>query len=380
MTTVAVACPHVGRPGRGVAVRASLAVVVAGGILACAPDSPPPGAELRPVRFEVVSSVDGGRRRSFSGTCQPALEPRLSFKVGGTIVRRPVSMGDRVRKGALIAELDPSDFQLQLEEAAAALQQAEAESRNAQASFARIRGLYENGNASRTDFDAARADAESAQASVRSVQKRLELTRQQLSYTRLLAPVAGAIAEVTAEVNENVQAGQAVVRLAAEAGNEVVLTVPESLISEIRHGQDVVVRFDALPGRTFAGTVTEVGVTTSSMGTAFPVKARLAETDAALRNGMAAEVEFRFEAQSTSGRFRIPAHTVTEDRQGRFVLIVEPTEPGRGVVRRRSVEVGQLTPSGLEVLEGLEDGDRLVTAGISQIEDGDTVKLPTAES
>jgi multidrug efflux pump subunit AcrA (membrane-fusion protein) len=116
------------------------------------------------------------------------------------------------------------------------------------------------------------------------------------------------------------------------------------------------------------------------MGTAFPVKARLAETDAALRNGMAAEVEFRFEARSTSGRFRVPAHTVTEDRQGRFVLIVEPTEPGRGVVRRRAVEVGQLTPSGLEVLEGLEDGDRLVTAGISQIEDGDTVKLPTAES
>ena len=380
MTTVAAARPHAGAPRRGVAVRASLALAVAGGALACSPEGPPPEAELRPVRFEVVSSVDGGRRRSFSGTCQPALEPRLSFKVGGTIVRRPVNMGDRVRRGALIAELDPSDFQLQLEEAAAALQQAEAESRNAQASFARIRGLYENGNASRTDFDAARADAESAQASVRSVQKRLELTRQQLSYTRLLAPVAGAIAEVTAEVNENVQAGQAVVRLAAEAGNEVVLTVPESLISDIRHGQDVVVRFDALPGRTFAGTVTEVGVTTSSMGTAFPVKARLAETDAALRNGMAAEVEFRFEADDTSGRFRVPAHAVTEDRQGRFVLIVEPTEPGRGVVRRRAVEVGPLTPSGLEVLEGLEDGDRLVTAGLSQIEDGDTVKLPTAES
>jgi multidrug efflux pump subunit AcrA (membrane-fusion protein) len=95
---------------------------------------------------------------------------------------------------------------------------------------------------------------------------------------------------------------------------------------------------------------------------------------------MAAEVEFRFEDPGTSGRFRVPAHAVTEDRQGRFVLIVEPTEPGRGVVRRRAVEVGQLTPSGLEVLEGLEDGDRLVTAGISQIEDGDTVKLPTAES
>jgi len=366
-------------PPWGAVVRTSLAVALVGGALGCRAEGPPPEPELRPVRFEVVSSVEAGRRRSFSGTCQPAVEPRLSFKVGGTIARRPVNMGDRVRRGALIAELDPSDFQLQLEEAAAALQQAEAESRNAQARFARIRGLYENGNASRTDYDAARAAAESARASVRSVQKRVELTRQQLSYTRLLAPVAGAIAEVNAEVNENVQPGQDVVRLASEAGNEVVLTVPESLISDIRQGQEVVVRFDAIPDRTFAGSVTEVGVTTSSMGTAFPVKARLAETDTALRNGMAAEVEFRFEASGAGGRFRVPAHAVTEDRQGRFVLIVEPAEAGRGVVRRRAVQVGSLTPSGLEVLEGLEDGDRLVTAGLSQLEDGDAVKLPSME-
>jgi len=79
------------------------------------------------VRYEVVSSVEAGRRRSFSGTCEPAVEPRLSFKVNGTIARRPVNMGDRVRRGQLIAELDPSDFQLQVEEAAAALRRAEAE-------------------------------------------------------------------------------------------------------------------------------------------------------------------------------------------------------------------------------------------------------------
>ena len=120
------------------------------------------------MRIEVVSSVDAGRRRSFSGTCQPAVEPKLSFKVGGNIARRPVNMGDRVRRGTLIAELDPSDFQLQVEEADAALRRAEAEARNAEASFARIRGLYENGNASRTDFDSARAGAESTRANVES--------------------------------------------------------------------------------------------------------------------------------------------------------------------------------------------------------------------
>jgi RND family efflux transporter MFP subunit len=320
--------------------------------------------------------VDAGRRRSFSGTCQPAVEPKLSFKVGGNIARLPVNMGDRVRRGTLIAELDPSDFQLQVEEADAALRRAQAEARNAEASFERIRGLYENGNASRTDFDSARAAAESSRANAESVRKRLELARQQLSYTRLESPVAGAIAEVNAEVNENVSAGDAVVRLAAEGGDEVVVTVPESLIGQIRHGQDVVVRFDAIPGRTFGGTVTEVGVTTSTTGSAFPVKARLAEQDPMVRLGMAAEVEFRFDAPGEGAHFRVAPHAVSEDRQGRFVLVVEPSGDGRGVIRRRGVEVGSLTPAGLEVLAGLEEGDRLVTAGLSQLEDGDIVKLP----
>jgi multidrug efflux pump subunit AcrA (membrane-fusion protein) len=67
---------------------------------------------------------------------------------------------------------------------------------------------------------------------------------------------------------------------------------------------------------------------------------------------------------------------VAEDRAGRFVFVVEPDESGRGVVRRREIEVGELTGAGLEVLSGLEEGERLVTAGISQLEDGDAVALP----
>jgi len=364
-----------GRTHRPSAPGVAVLAAFVGGALACSSDGPPPEPDPRPVRFEVVSSVEAGRRRSFSGTCQPAVEPRLSFKVDGTIARRPVNMGDRVKRGSLIAELDPSDFQLQVEEAGAALRRAEAESRNAQASFARIRGLYENGNASRTDFDGARAAAESGRAYVESIRKRLEIARQQLSYTRLVAPVAGAVAEVSAEVNENVRAGQEVVRLAAEEGYEVVVTVPESLIGQIRQGQDARVTFDAIPGSTFGATVTEVGVTTSTTGTAFPVKARLAEDDPGVRPGMAAELEFRFEGPGEGAHFRVPANAVSEDRQGRFVLIVEPSGPERGVVRRRAVEVGALTPAGIEVLDGLRAGDRLVTAGLSQLEDGDTVKL-----
>ena len=91
---------------------------------------------------------------------------------------------------------------------------------------------------------------------------------------------------------------------------------------------------------------------------------------------MAAELEFRFELPGDGAHFRVPPHAVAEDRAGRFVFVVEPDESGRGVVRRREIEVGELTGAGLEVLSGLEEGERLVTAGISQLEDGDAVALP----
>jgi RND family efflux transporter MFP subunit len=315
--------------------------------------------------------------RSFSGTSQAADEPRLSFKVPGTVVRLPVTMGDAVKPGDVIAELDPQDFRLQADEAAATLGRAEAEARNAQANFERVRGLYENTNASRTDFDAARAAAESTRAAVESARKRLELARQQLSYTVLTAPVAGSVAETLVEVNENVHAGQEVVRLAVRSDLKVLVAVPESLIAQVKRGAEVTVRFDALPDRALKAVVTEVGVVATATGTAFPVRARLLETDPALRPGMAAAVELRFAAPGEGTRFRVPPNAVAEDRAGRYVLVVEPSGADRGVVRRRAVKVGDLTPGGLEILEGLRDGDRLVTAGVSRLTDGDPVKLPS---
>ena len=139
----------------------------------------------------------------------------------------------------------------------------------------RTRSLYENDNASRTDLDAATAAADSAAAQVKSVAPRLVLARRQVGYTRLTAPVARAIAAVRAEVNENVSPGQPVEVLAAGAAPEVAFAVPEALIARVREGTRAAVVFDAIPGERFDAVVTEVGVTTTAVGTTFPVTVRL---------------------------------------------------------------------------------------------------------
>jgi RND family efflux transporter MFP subunit len=200
------------------------------------------------VRYQEVFSTGSQRVRTFSGVTRSAVESNLSFRVAGNIRRRLVEVGDRVEQGQLIAELDPTDFELQVEESEASLLQAQAQARQAEADYQRVRGLYENRNAAKSDLDAGRAAAESARAQIDASIQRLEQARSQLSYTRLRAPLSGSIASVDVEVNENIRAGQRVAMLTSGSKPEVAVAVPESLIGQIQVGGEVQVRFDALPG------------------------------------------------------------------------------------------------------------------------------------
>ena len=332
---------------------------------------------IRPVRYEQVFTTGGERTRAFAGTARAGAETALSFKVAGTVRQVDVAVGDQVQAGQLIASLDASDYQIKAEQARASLAQAQAQERNAAANYERVQGLYENNTASRSDLDAARAAFESAQASVRAARSQLQLARQQVSYARLTAPTAGAVAQVNVEVNENVTAGRAVVVITSGDQPEVEVAVPEMFIARMREGDAVTVTFDALPGQRFAATVSEVGVT-STRATTFPVSVRLTENDEAVRPGMAAAVLFQLDTADQRERILVPAVSVGEDREGRFAFVVEPSEEGIGIARRRLVEVGDLTAEGLEVLTGLNDGEIVVTAGISRLTDGQPVRLLAA--
>jgi RND family efflux transporter MFP subunit len=332
---------------------------------------------IRPVRYMQVFSTGGTRLRSFSGVAQSGLESKLSFKVPGTIKRIAVNVGDKVRAGEVIAQLDLDDYQLKKQQAQATLADAKAKARNAEANYERTRALYESKSASRTNLDAARAASESTEAGVQSAEKQLELAESQLSYATLKAPLSGAIADVDVEVNENVQAGQIVVVLTSGSEIEVKVSIPGILIAQIREGSEVKVAFDAIPGKEYLAHVSEVGIASVGMVTTFPVTVKLDRADSDIRPGMAAVVEFFFESKDQRERFIVPSHTVGEDQKGRFVYVVEPIPDQKeyGIAHLRSVTIGELTSEGLEIFEGLSDGELLITAGITRITDGQKVKI-----
>ena len=348
---------------------------------ACSKSDEPLEEQLRPVRFLTVSDASAFRDRNFSGTSKSSRESRLSFKVSGTVIRAPVQIGQRLAAGDLIAELDSASYVLQAQQAQAALVEAQANDRRAAANYDRTKGLYANDNASLNDLEAARAQAESAKAVVASASKALEIARLNVSYTKLVADTDCSIASLDVEVNENVTAGQQIAVVSCGDSFEVNLDLPESLIGGIDAWTPVSIRFDAIPDMVFNGVVAEVAVASASGSAAFPVVIDIIGSHPALRSGLAADVTFQFDSEATSGGgIVVPVAAVINDPTGTYVFVAEPVdEPGEAVVRRRTVTLGELTQSGIEIVDGLEVGDRIVTAGLSIIRDGQRVLIPAAD-
>jgi RND family efflux transporter MFP subunit len=360
---------------RGLLLRNAVALLLMSSLLACGKDEVPAQEQLRPVRFVTAKAGDGTRSRSFSGVSKSKTESRTSFKVAGTVTNVPVQIGQRLSAGDLIAELDRATYQLQAQQAQAALLEAQANHRRAAANYERTKGLYANDNASLNDLESSRAEAESAEAMVEAAEKSLQIARLNVSYTRLTADTDCSIASLDVEVNENVAAGQQVAVVSCGDEFEVTMDLPESLIANIELGTAATIRFGALPSEVFSGRVSEVAVASAAGTAGFPVVIRILDANPALRSGLAADVTFQFDAADMAGTFVLPVSAVANGNDGTYVFIAEPEADGEATVRRRAVALGDLTQQGIEVIDGVNVGDRVITAGISVIRDGQRVLL-----
>ena len=352
-----------------------LALTAALAILGCE-DEPEEPEVIRPVRYVVVEGQDSATQRTFSGVSKSGQESRLSFQVSGQVLEVPINVGDRVKKGDTVARMDPADYALQLQNAQAAAAQSGAQEHNAKATYERTRALYENQNASRQDLDADRTGYESGRAGLESANQQIQLRQRQLGYTHLKAPEPGVIATVDIEVNEYVQAGELVATLLAGDQIEVSVSVPASVIRSVKKGAKAMARFDSLDGKTISGTVTEVGVSSAGGATTFPVTVRLSEGENQVRAGMTADVTFVFASTTEGPKYSLPISAVGEDREGRFVFMLQNEGDGLGTVHRSPVEVGEILSDGIEILSGVEPGNLVVTAGVSRIYDGLQVRVP----
>lgn len=342
---------------------------------ACDKETDVQAEKLRPVRVMQVSLSLVGNTRVFSGISKSEQQSSLSFKIAGTVDSIPIKIGDRLKKGDLIARLDAATYELKAEQSRASLAQAKAAERNANSTFQRTKGLYENNNASKTDMDSARANAESAQAQVRASEKALQLALLNVSYTNLRATEDCAIASTNIEINENVNSGSPVATV--DCGNtiEVTVSVPESLIAEISNGQNVQVNFDAIPNKSFTGKVDEVGISATGNGSTFPITVLIDDEHPEIRSGLAAEVTMQFANAASSSNIYLPVSAVNSGNDGEYIFIAEDKGNGEAIVKKRKVVIGELTANGILIQSGLNAGENVIIAGTKVIRPEMTVLL-----
>ncbi len=361
-----------------ITVKNFIAVILTGFILmACEDEAPVTEKIYRPVQYVKVQPQGAIETDTFSGVVEADLDANLSFRVGGTITKRLIKVGDQVKVNQLLAELDATDLQVSYQQAQASLQQAIANQRNQQANYNRVIELYENNNSSKSDLDAARAGAESAKAATAVARRKAEAARLQLSYTKLKAPQDCSIAEILADTNEAVNPGQGVIRINCGSCPKVKVSVPDQLINNIHKGDNVIVTTSAFAGQKFMAKITEVGVAASSGG-AFPVEALLQGKCPDMRAGMSANLIFDFsdvQGSEQANRLLVPYLSIGEDSQGSFVFVLEPISDGIYHAKRRTIEFRAGSNNGAEILSGVEAGELVATAGVRRLLDGMEVKL-----
>jgi len=348
-----------------------------------------PEVRIRAIGYGEVFTDDGSTNQSYTGVATAAGETPLSFRVSGTIRDLRVKLGDRVKRGQLIANLDPTDMQVQSSQSNANYQATEAQLKSsetqliaARAAYDRTLKLYESNSVSLSEFEQARSQFKSAQSQVEASKSQLAASgaqvnaaRNQVNYTRLTAPFAGIITMIQVEQNEYAGSGKAIVTLSTEDDPEVEVNLPESRIGAIKQGMKVEINFPALASQTFTGTVTEVAYAAGD-APSYPVTVRIEKAGNTVRPGMAAKVKFTFgDGDRAEALLLTPIESVTEGPNGKFVYLLTPGEGNNYLAKKKPVTIGDLHEKGFEVTSGLEVGDKVATAGIKSLLDGMEVRL-----
>lgn len=331
---------------------------------------------IRPVYYQKIAESTTLEIRRFAGVSQAKNEAKLSFKVGGTLEKHYFKLGERVRKGEILARLNSDDYKINYDKAAASEKNAEVQLTVSKSSFERIENLYGNNNASLNDYEKAKAQFESALSMTNIAKSQLIAAGNQLDYTKLEAPYSGSISKILSQENEMIGPGMPVLIFLSDKDVEINTFIPENFIQLIEMGQKVNIKFSAIADKAFKGEISEIGLSPSRSSN-YPLVIRLVEQSAQILPGMACKIEIGFRKEvGTSEYIVVLADAVAHDEGGDFVYVLKKTDDKDVyIAERRNVTLGKLLPKGYEIKKGLNTEDSIITAGLSFMYDGRRVSL-----
>ena len=348
----------------------TLALAASLALAACSRNEAP----LEPVRSVKVMTVGVDTFKSgyeFAGEVRPRVESRLGFRVAGKIVTRQAELGQRVKAGQVLAQLDPRDFQLAADAARAQVTAASTNRDLAAADFKRYAALKDQNFISGAELERREASLKAAQAQLDQAKAQLASQGNQAGYTSLVADVSGVVTAVEAEPGQVVTAGAPIVRIAQDGPRDVVFSVPEDKIIAIKPGSDVAVRVWANGGSALAGKVREVAASADPVTRTYPVKVSL---DAAATPALGSTAYVSPQALSHVGTpaIKMPTSALRKEGAGTAVWVLDKSTM---TLKSQPVQIATADGNEAVIAAGLQPGMLVVSAGVHVLSPGQKVTI-----
>ncbi len=314
----------------------------------------------RPVYTFNVKKPSANLERSFSGQLEASQGSEIAFEVGGRVISVLAKEGKVYSKNTVLARLDSSDYQNELNNAKARLTQSEQELR-------RVQRLFESGNASQSKLDSIIAEEKAARANFNLAQKKLR-------DCTLTMPYDGVIANINTEVQQIVNGGQTIMNIQGEKGMEFKIGIPVDLISTIKTGMPATIQIGGISEQIFKAEVTEISLQISQ-NTTYPVTLKLEQINSGLRSGMDGEAFFSL--PNPSGKvILIPLSSILSKTDSKSFVwkVQQASDASTFTVNKKEVTIGQLRKDGqIEILRGLQISDTIVSRGVNRLEENTIV-------
>ncbi|MCX6559371.1 MAG: efflux RND transporter periplasmic adaptor subunit [Candidatus Aminicenantes bacterium] len=327
-------------------------------LLAAACGTPPEALpEAVSVEVQKARPADEAQDLAYSGTMEASTSIPLSFASVGTVVRVLVAEGDAVRKGQLLAELDPASFQNAYDMALAARAQAED-------AYRRVTPMHKNGTLTDVKYVEVETGVQQAQAAAGMAKKALD-------NCRLYATTDGFVGSRSLDPGMVSLPNIASITIVKISKVFARVAVPENEIARIKKGAPAQIHIGALRAREYAGTIEEIGVMADVLAHTYKIKIGIANPEGVIKPGMVCNAVLRFPGEARG--LVIPNQALLVDETGRhFVYGVDAAKQEAFI---RYVQIGKLMKDGIEITAGLTADDLVVTAGHQKLADRSSVKI-----
>jgi multidrug efflux system membrane fusion protein len=349
--------------------RAGVTIAVVALMVACS-KPPAPEEPIRAVKVITVGAQAMQSRLEYAGEVRPRVESRLAFRVNGKLIQRQAEVGQRVKVGQVLAQIDPQDLKLATEAARAQVNVALTNRDLAAADFKRFAALKDQNFISGAELERRETTLKSTQAQLDQARAQLSSQGNQAGYATLLADVSGVVTAVLAERGQVLAAGTPVVQLAQDGARDVVFSVPEDKVAGIQPGADVMVR--AWSGTSvLKGKVREVAASADPVTRTFVVKVAL-DAKEALALGTTVTVMPTTLQYAGVQAMKLPTSALRQEGQATAVWVLDMASM---TVRLQTIQIATADGNDVVVASGLSPGMQVVTAGVHVLAPGQKVTI-----